>query len=105
MSFSDLSREVEGRAPNFLAPYLVWQLLLPFLLKLMQPQQQAVWMRARHGRWPTTGWEMTLIADVVGVFPLGKYMEERNGSFICLARRSTQAGGRDRSKKKGMGPS
>lgn len=53
----------------------------------------------------TTGWEMTLVADGVGGFPPGGGDGGRNGFFICLARRSTQAGGRDLSKKKGLGPS
>lgn len=89
-----------GWAPNFLAPCLVWQLLLPLLLKLMQPQQEG---QARA--LATTGWEMTLVADGVGGFPPGGGDGGRNGFFICLARRSTQAGGRDLSKKKGLGPS
>lgn len=40
-----------------------------------QPQQQAVWTRARHGLWSTTGLEMTLLTDGGSLFlsPGGGY--------------------------------
>lgn len=53
-----------GVAPSLLALCPVWRLLVHFRPQRTQPQQQAVWMRARPGLWPSTGWEVTLVTSL-----------------------------------------
>lgn len=73
-----------GWAPSFSALCPVWQLLLPFQLKVTQPQQEAVWTRARHGLWPTTGWEVTPLADDAAFLPFSSGGEFKGKEMTLL---------------------
>ena len=68
-----------------------------------QPQQQTMWMRARHGLWSATGLEMTLLADDGSLFfsPGGGYGGKE--TVYLFGRKETWTGERNPSKKERHG--